>query len=378
LEKEMGTAMKQVWLVADSVISPLGLTSEENFNSLVSGRSGSKKIQEEKFGAEPVWAAHMPDIISSGTKTRFEILASMALGDLQRQVAVPTSRTLFVLSTTKGNIEVLETGQPNHPRISLHATAHFLAAAMSINKSLVVSNACTSGAAALIAAKRFIESGEFDHAIVLGADTINRFVVSGFQSLNALSSEPCRPFDKQRCGINLGEAASAVLLTAQPQGFGNKNRVSLLGGAITNDANHISGPSKTGEELAFAIERALAQSNVSADNIDFISAHGTATIYNDEMEAKAFYLSGLSQTPLHSLKGNYGHTLGAAGVVETVMSIHSLLQHELIPSFGFENSGVSQPINPIRKREQKKMRMALKTASGFGGCNAALVLALEN
>jgi 3-oxoacyl-[acyl-carrier-protein] synthase-1 len=311
-----------------------------------------------------------------GDLTRFELIARTALKELKKQVTLPVKRSLFILSTTKGNIEVLEEGQPNHPRIHLHAIADMLAKEIGIEKSVVVSNACTSGVVALLCAKRFIESGSFDHAVVVGADTLNRFVISGFQSLHALSSEPCKPFDVARKGINLGEAASAVLMTATPEEFNTQSKIAILGGGISNDANHISGPSKTGEELAMAIETALKEAAVSAKEIDFISAHGTATLYNDEMEAKAFHLAKMGSTPLHSLKGNFGHTLGAAGVVETVMCAQSLKHQKLIPTYGFEKIGVSQPVNVIKNSEPKMMRMALKTASGFGGCNAALVLSM--
>ncbi|HEV8514142.1 MAG TPA: beta-ketoacyl synthase N-terminal-like domain-containing protein [Cyclobacteriaceae bacterium] len=366
--------VRKVWLVADSVISPLGLSSEDNLRQILSGVSAVKK-ESKKFDAT-IFASHFSKLERQGDSTRFELIASMALAELKKQVTLPVKKTLFILSTTKGNIEVLEEGQPNHPRIHLHAIANMLAKEIGIEKSIVVSNACTSGVAALLCAKRFIESGNFDHAVVLGADTLNRFVISGFQSLHALSSEPCKPFDVARTGINLGEAASAVLLTTTPEDFNIGSKIQILGGSTSNDANHISGPSKTGEELAKAIEMALKDSGVGSKEIDFISAHGTATLYNDEMEAKAFHLAGMGNTPLHSLKGNFGHTLGAAGVVETVMCAQSLKNQKLIPTYGFEKIGVSLPVNVIKKSESKTMRMALKTASGFGGSNAALVLSI--
>lgn len=364
-------AVRKVWLIADSVVSPLGLSSEDNFRQIIAGVSGVE--ENKKYGAS-IFTAHFSRLEMPGDSTRFELIARMALKELKKQVTLPIKRTLFILSTTKGNIEVLEEGQPNHPRIHLHTIANMLAKETGIEKSMVVSNACTSGVVSLLCAKRFIASGSFDHAVVLGADTVNRFVISGFQSLHALSSEHCKPFDAARTGINLGEAASAVLITAKPEDFNMQDKILILGGSTSNDANHISGPSKTGEELRKAIEMALKDAGVSPKEIDFISAHGTATLYNDEMEAKAFHLAGMGNTPLHSLKGNFGHTLGAAGVVEAVMCVQSLKHQKLIPTYGFEKIGVSQPVNIIKKSESKAMRLALKTASGFGGCNAALVL----
>jgi 3-oxoacyl-[acyl-carrier-protein] synthase-1 len=160
--------------------------------------------------------------------------------------------------------------------------------------------------------------------------------------------------------------------------LGSKSSVRLLGSGVSNDANHISGPSRTGEELAHAIAQALKTSELTPDDIDFISAHGTATVYNDEMEAKAFNYAGMSKIPLNSLKGYYGHTLGAAGVIETIITIHGLLQNELIPTRGFDTFGVPKEINVCSQLQSKPLKRILKTASGFGGCNAALVVEKVN
>ncbi len=156
-----------------------------------------------------------------------------------------------------------------------------------------------------------------------------------------------------------------------------KSNVRIVGGGLSNDANHISGPSRTGEELGFAIQQALEEAGMTSKDIDFISAHGTATLYNDEMEAKAFNLMNLKETPLNSLKGYYGHTLGAAGIVETIISAQSLKEDELIPTAGFESVGVTQTVNVIKKKESRVLKTCLKTASGFGGCNAAIILQKE-
>ena len=151
-----------------------------------------------------------------------------------------------------------------------------------------------------------------------------------------------------------------------------------MGGASSNDANHISGPSRTGEGLILSMRGALKEAQIEeVSTIGYISAHGTATRYNDEMESLAFGTMGLQDTPLNSLKGYWGHTLGAAGVIEAVATLHSLREGFLIPSAGFQSMGVSQPLNVIRAFEEKKINRALKTASGFGGCNAAAVFERE-
>jgi 3-oxoacyl-[acyl-carrier-protein] synthase-1 len=231
---------------------------------------------------------------------------------------------------------------------------------------------------ALLVARRMIGSGEVDHAVVAGVDVLSKFVVSGFQILHAMSPEPCRPFDTARKGINLGEAAAAVVLSSNPSALGAARGIRVAGGGLSNDANHISGPSRTGAELAFAIRQALEEANIHRSDVDFISAHGTGTIYNDEMEAKAFALAELADRPVHSLKGFYGHTLGAAGIVEVVLSAEGLRRNQLVPSRGYEQSGVSIPLNVITQATNQSLNICLKTASGFGGCNAAIILTKEN
>ncbi|HEX4850515.1 MAG TPA: beta-ketoacyl synthase, partial [Puia sp.] len=145
----------------------------------------------------------------------------------------------------------------------------------------------------------------------------------------------------------------------------------------TNDANHISGPSRTGQELHFAIQQVIRNSQMEISGIDFVSAHGTATMYNDDMEARAFNLSKLEKIPVNSLKGYYGHTLGAAGLIESVISIHSLRENLLIPTLGFSEAGTAMPLHVIERLENKKINNCLKTASGFGGCNAAMMIIKE-
>ena len=370
--------MKNVWMVADSVVSPLGSTSHENFQNLRQGISGISLVEDARLSTAPVYAGAISGVPKHSSLTRFEMIASMAITDILTKTSIPLDKTLFILSSTKGNIAFLEEGQPANPRIHLHTTAEFIAQRFGFRKSLVVSNACISGVMALIIAKRIIEKGEYDHALIVGADVLSHFIVSGFQSLLALSPEPCRPFDADRKGINLGECGAAIVLSSAPEKLGSTSKLRITGSGLSNDANHISGPSRTGEELALAVKQAMEESGTSKEEIDFISAHGTATLYNDEMEAKAFSLLQMNDIPLNSLKGYFGHTLGAAGIAEVAMSAESLLANELIPSLGFEKLGVSQTVNVIKKLEKKPLHTCLKTASGFGGCNAAIILRNEN
>lgn len=185
-----------------------------------------------------------------------------------------------------------------------------------------------------------------------------------------MSDERSKPFDADRKGISLGEACGVVLLSNKKgEGFS----VEYCAGASSNDANHISGPSRTGEGLVRAVERTLERSGITRDAIDFISAHGTGTVYNDEMESIAFNRLGLQEKPLNSLKAYFGHTLGAAGIVEVIISMLSMEHDMLFKSLEFSEQG-SNKINIIRENESKRVNVVLKTASGFGGGNAALIV----
>lgn len=279
---------------------------------------------------------------------------------------------LLILSTTKGNIEWLN-HQPDE-RISLHGSATLLGKRLGLsNTPLVISNACISGSLALIAAMRMLTAGRYRHVIVVGCDRFSSFVYSGFHSFHALAEGLCRPFDAQRKGINLGEAAACMILSADAAAGMEDPLALLAGGGVSNDANHLSGPSRTGEELAAAIRQAMQQAAVTPQQIGMISAHGTATVFNDEMEAKALNLAGLQQVSLHSFKSYAGHTLGAAGILESAIACMAMQQDLLPASLGYEEPGVSTPVRVQTGVAQARYDHILKTASGFGGCNAALV-----
>ncbi len=362
---------KDVFVVAQGLVTPLGNSINENFNAIVAGKSSIRNVMNSKFSDQRIALSSFEIAEGSTLQTSFETICISAIQQLFANIERPTEQVLFILSTTKGNIELLEKND-NDPNLNLERIAKSIARHFGFEKHLVVSTACTSGLAAIIAAKRYLATGKFAHAIVVGAEVLSKFVFSGFQSLMALSDLPCKPFDKNRNGINLGEAAAALYLTTQ-ESFCSQLKVRIAGCGMTSDANHISGPSRTGDELAHAIQIAMDEANCSAVDIDFISAHGTATLYNDEMEAKAFHSKQLYAIPTHSLKGYYGHTLGAAGVLESVICIQALIENWLIASLGYVENGMTNPLNIIETGMSKSLNVCLKTASGFGGANAAIV-----
>jgi 3-oxoacyl-[acyl-carrier-protein] synthase-1 len=377
--------LKDVYTASDNIITSLGFTTAENIESLKKGQTGIQQWVDHELAPSPFWASRinseeLTNRFSAYSNpveyTRFEQLVICSVKEAMRNTAIELAgpKTLLILSSTKGNIELLNRKHSScfeEDRVYLWRTAQLLQRYFHLqHRPVVVSNACISGVLAILIGSRMIRSGQYDHIIVTGADLVTEFVISGFNSFLSLSSGPCKPFDKNRQGLSLGEAAGTVILTSSRHLTGNTENIAVGPGFSSNDANHISGPSRTGEGLFVAIRRTLEQYN---NQVDYISAHGTATPYNDEMESIALTRAELQHVPVNSLKGYWGHTLGAAGIIESVAGIHSLRHNTLFNTLGFSSMGVSHPIAVIDETREARLNSCLKIASGFGGCNASLL-----
>ncbi|WP_257668362.1 beta-ketoacyl-[acyl-carrier-protein] synthase family protein [Parapedobacter tibetensis] len=370
--------MKDVFVVGDHIISPLGIGSQVNVEQITAGNTAIRRVDDQQLCAHPFFAALIDDsqwdgeIENTQRYTRLEKLFILSLQALIDQYRIPLDRrTLVLLSTTKGNVSLLHSPMGRtfpKERVHLAVMADEIQRYFGLeNRIITISNACISGSLAISVARQLLQGNDYERALVVGGDEISKFIVSGFDAFQALADEPCRPFDRDRNGLNLGEAIAAMYLSKSP----TDGAINVSGTSSYNDANHISGPSRTGEGLYQSIRAALIEAG--EPTVDFISAHGTATPYNDEMEAIALQRCKLSDIPLHSLKGYYGHTLGASGLLETILGIHALKNNLLIPSIGFEHQGTTQRLNIIKKNTPQLLNTFLKTASGFGGCNIASV-----
>ncbi|MFS4493070.1 beta-ketoacyl-[acyl-carrier-protein] synthase family protein [Maribacter sp. 2308TA10-17] len=376
--------MPKVYLSYNNIVSSYGFDSASAIQNISNEVSGLQLVDDKSILPNPFYSSRIPqeeleekyqELHPKEKHTRLEKMLLVSLADTIKQSGLEINQGVgLIISTTKGNIDVLE-AESSFPeeRAYLASLGEKIKSFFGFqNDAIVLSNACVSGVLALTVAKRFINQNTFDHVFVLGGDLVTEFILSGFNAFQALSSEPCRPYCKTRTGINIGEVAASVLVTKDSTKLVDES-VSIIGEASCNDANHISGPSRTGEGLYRSVESALKQAELSPEEIDYISAHGTATNFNDEMESIAFNRSGLQKTPLNSLKGYFGHTLGASGLLETIIGMHSLHQNTLYASLGFQELGVSEPLHIIEKTASKEIKTFLKTASGFGGCNTAAV-----
>ena len=368
----MRAKMKQnvmVSVLADNVISPLGETSEENYQAVKEGKSAIHAYA-------PMTAGIPNGFVASLLSSDFEELAFRSAQKAidASGINISSTRTVFILSSTKGSIEKL--GQTDDDKLYLGNIAQRIATRLGIQLSpIVVCNACISGLAAMILASRLLVSKKYDYAVVCGADCPGRFIISGFQSLNAMSAFSCQPFDIERQGLNLGEAAATVVLgreiTTKSVNNGCRKQVWQIGhGYIKNDAYHISAPSKTAEGLYEALLKTM--NGIDKRNIAFINAHGTATLFNDQMEAIAIHRAELQDIPVNALKGYVGHTLGAAGIIETILCMKSIDDHTILGTRGYEEMGVSGKVQLSSKHQSTNKTSFIKLLSGFGGCNATL------
>jgi 3-oxoacyl-(acyl-carrier-protein) synthase len=323
-------------------------------------------------------------------ESRAFLFAAAALAEAVNQsgtipTSIPAARRGFVLSTTKANIEALDQlvrQQPVSAVAQRQIQPAFLAADLAGKFDCrgpvqCVSAACISGLSALQQGAALIRRGLADVVFVAGVDLISQFVLSGFNSLKSLDPDGCRPFDKSRIGLSLGEGAAAIVLVKRE--WLSSPAILLSGAGTSNDANHLTGPSRDGAGLALAIQRALAKARRAPDQIDYVHAHGTGTPYNDAMEALALRsVFGDRVPPFSSSKGIFGHTLGAAGVLETALCV-AALQNHLLP--GTPRLRERDPVTPdsllAEPRAAAKLNHILKINCGFGGTNAALVLERE-
>jgi 3-oxoacyl-[acyl-carrier-protein] synthase-1 len=302
---------------------------------------------------------------------------------LDARLRYGAARVALVLGTSTASIGATEEGyrhldadgrMPAELRRPLihapHSLAGFVAEALGLEgPCLTVSTACSSSAKVFATAERLIRLGLADAAIVGGVDTLCDSVLFGFNALELVSPEPCRPFDQARRGISIGEAAGFALLERVDNA---PHAPRLLGYGESSDAHHMSTPHPEGVGAELALRDALARAGLRAEQVDYINLHGTASLKNDEVEAALIARAFPSTTRASSTKGFTGHTLGAAGILEAVFALLAI-RHNVVPG----NLGCADPdaaCGPqlALQSEQRSVNVALSNSFGFGGNNACL------
>ncbi|MGZ8463334.1 MAG: beta-ketoacyl-[acyl-carrier-protein] synthase family protein [Candidatus Deferrimicrobiaceae bacterium] len=288
----------------------------------------------------------------------------------------------LVTATTKGCIDTLERVRRNLPgnaaEIAVSAPLAWLAAKLGLNgPGININTACASSTVAVARAAAMIESGASDAVLVVCMDLVTEFVFSGFSALQALDPAGCRPFDRNRNGLSLGEGGAALLMMSADRARreGLPPVGSVVGWGTANDATHITAPARDGCGLVQAVRRALVKAALDVDGIAAINAHGTGTVYNDQMEWIAFEtVFGPRPIPMNSIKGAIGHTLGAAGGIEVAVGLRSLNDRTLPPTAGFRETAEGCAARVSSRPQPIDGKYLLSTNSGFGGINAAVIL----
>jgi 3-oxoacyl-(acyl-carrier-protein) synthase len=371
------------------VQSPVGLGVSSFWEALLAGRTAARPIRRfdaadltPNVAAEVPWADDDPDRAGAlALRATAEALADAGM----EPAALAAGRLGVALGTTLGGMHVFERwdagGGPSElERVPYYAPAVRLARHVGARGPVATAQlACASGTHAIALATSWVRTGRADVVLAGGADLLCRFVVAGFNCLRA-TADVARPFDRDRKGLVLGEGAAIVVVEAREHAErrGARVRACLAGVGAAGDAVHMTAPDRDGGGAARAIAAALADAGVAAEQVAFVSAHGTGTPYNDAMEARALArVLGSRRVPVNSIKGAVGHTLGAAGALEAVLCVRALETGAIPPTAGLANPDPACAALDLVHGAPRSARVdvVLSTSSGFAGANAALVLA---
>lgn len=292
------------------------------------------------------------------------------------RVAVVLGTSTSGLDEGDENVRLSRSGERSpqwqYPQQELGDPSRFLASWLELDgPAYTISTACSSSARAIISGRRLIDAGLVDVAIVGGADSLSRMPVNGFNSLESLSPTLCEPFGRDRRGITIGEAAALMVLTREP------GEIALLGAGESSDAYHISAPHPQGEGAIRAINQALNEAGITAEDVGYINLHGTATPLNDRIEAQAIHDLFGERVPCSSTKHLTGHTLGAAGVTEAALSWLILTRGLPLPPQDFSRYAPDDTLPAcglLRHSAPLKKPRILSNSFAFGGNNASLLL----
>ena len=398
---------QRVLVTGIGMISAIGRNVDESLRSLMSGTTGIGPIT--RF--ETIHKGHLPiaevkmtnaellaDIGHTGSNafTRTALLGMKAAREAAFQAGIPVTpdeRTGLVSATTVGGMDRSETfyghflEKPENGRLAdvvnhdCGDSTERIARHLGITGfTTTVSTACSSSVNAVMFAANMIRTGRLDRAIAGGTDSVTRFTLNGFNTLMILDKTGCHPFDDHRAGLTLGEGAAYLVLESEESArLGNRKVLGeILGYGNANDAYHQTASSPEGTGARMAMSRAIAMSGLSPADIDYINVHGTGTQNNDLSEGVALKaIFGENLPPFSSTKGFTGHTLGAAGSVEMVISILAMNQGLLFPNPGFTTPMKELEISPVTVLTRKEIRHVLSNSFGFGGNNSSVVMGSE-
>jgi 3-oxoacyl-(acyl-carrier-protein) synthase len=391
----------EVYVTGLGVVSALGIGAEANFDALKTLKTGIKLntlmdgLFEDTFVGELSLSNTALEKLANVSHA-LEIPRTALLGIIAAREALgntsldQTVRTGFINGSTVGGMDLSENYfrdiylHDDHQMFGTLAT-HDLGTVTQIiadrfgspNYVNTISTACSSSANSIMLGARMIKSGQIDRVLVGGSDALCRFTINGFRSLMIYDNEVCRPFDKNRNGLNLGEGAGYLLLenTASLIESNNPIKAELIGWCNANDAYHQTGTSPDGDGAMKAMKGALEAADLLPDNIDYINAHGTATENNDKSESNAIKrIFQEAKVSFSSTKGYTGHTLGASGGIEAVFAVLSLINQCIFPNINWKTTMDYDDNEPVLDfRTNLSVNNVMSNSFGFGGNSTSLI-----
>ena len=367
-------------VVGCDLVSPYGWGVDSCWEGLLSGRTAIRRF--ERFSTKLLRTDKAAFVAGLDPESGETLVMQLVRPLIEKSASVIPSDALLIAATTNGEIDILErsvlSGAPEAAESRFDCLAGKIQHLCGLSEpGMVVCAACASSSAAVAQGAAMIRDGDRDCVLVVACDNVSEFVSAGFSSLMALDKDVARPFDKNRKGMSLGEAAAFILLMSHARASLEDRPVlaRVSGWGLTSDANHITGPARDGSGLALALRKALQSAEISAEEVGSISAHGTGTEYNDSMEMKAFKaVFDRCSVPTYSLKGGIGHTMGTAGLVDIIVAITTLREKCVPPTVGLRDvdDGAVGWASP--EPCPCDSAATVSTNSGFGGINCAVVL----
>jgi 3-oxoacyl-[acyl-carrier-protein] synthase II len=367
-------------VVSCDMVTPYGWGADACWNGIMSGQTAISTL--DRFNTR----SFQSDYAATVNNLKYlhgDSLAMQMFRSLFDRISVSIPKNArLMLATIKGEIDLLEKyylqGTGDVSSCNLNNLLDKVSAITGVeDRGIVISAACASSTAAVARAAAMINGGHCDCVLVAACDCVTEFLFSGFSSLMALDKFGARPFDRNRNGLSLGEAAAFALIMSESRARREKREIigQIMGWGLSDDADHMTRPSSDSAGRALAIKKALKIAGIDRSEIGLISAHGTGTVYNDSMEIKAFRAIFNDGTPVYSIKGAIGHTMGAAGLVEMIIALKALKEQKIPPTINLKDCDEdAKGWVSSEYRDAEKNRMALITSAGFGGINAALIL----
>ncbi len=371
--------MKRVLIADTATVTSLGVDTDTLWQNLMKKKTAIKPVQ--RFKTENYISPYGALIESLSDTENSSMIFTLADLLIEQLSDIPKDSYLFIASTKSG-IDVLEKnnkGQnvPNSQLVMSNLAEYISKKLELIDNGVIVSSACASSTIAVAKGAALISSGRAQSVLICCLDVISEFIFSGFSALQAMSPKPSKPFDIERKGLTLGEGAAAILLMSEDKlEKENKTKTAELAGwGIANDAAHITAPARDGCGLKIAVSQAISKAEITPDDIDAFSSHGTGTVYNDLMELRVIRdIFNNRDLPTNSIKGSVGHTLGASGGIEIVLGA-KMLDEGIVPATVGLTNPEKEAVGIVSPENQNfSGKYLISTNSGFGGTNAAVII----